>query len=138
VSQSPGKEFHADFFKCEDMQFECEIQNAYSPEACVEVWKRNIYYKNQSIFITEDFKFKKDASYEIMFMTPIKPQINNKEVVLGEVSMLYDKEVFDAEFDTIELEDEKLKKTWGILYRLRFSTVQKTTGSNVVFEIKNK
>ena len=138
VSQSPGKDFHADCCKCEDMQFECEIQNAYPPEAGVEKWQRKIYYENGSIFIAEDFELKKEASYEMMFMTPIKPQINDSEVVLNEVSMLYDKEVFNVEFDTIELEDEKLKKTWGILYRLRFSNVQKTTGSNVVFEIKNK
>lgn len=136
ISQHDGEEFHADNFCCEGLQASCEIQNAYPPEAGVKRWHRRIYEENGSIFISEEFEFAKESSYEIMLITPEKPEIKAGTVKLGDISLAYDSSVLGAEFDTIEIDDAGLRKVWGsALYRLRFSNVQTTTGSRVVFEI---
>jgi len=82
ISQSPGREFRADAFKCENGRFECEIQSAYPPEACVEKWQRSIYAEDDSLIIKDSFNCTCDSEYEIMFMTNHLPKQENEGIVL--------------------------------------------------------
>jgi len=81
ISQSPGREFRADAFKCENGRFECEIQSAYPPEACVEKWQRSIYAEDDSLIIKDSFNCTCDSEYEIMFMTNHLPKQENEGIV---------------------------------------------------------
>ncbi len=137
ISQSPGGAYRAEGCGCCGGRFVCDIQHAYAPEAGVKRWNRDIYEADGSIFIEEAFVFAWESHYEIMFMTPVKPELQDGTVKLGAVEMLYDGGVLAADVDIIELTDEKLRRIWGTLYRLRFSNVQDTAGSKVVFQIKS-
>ena len=75
--------------------------------------------------------------YEINFLTPIKPERENDRLLLGELELLYDKDMLTWDYEVITLEDKKLSDVWGTLYRVSFKSVQKTIAGTVVFEIKN-
>ena len=136
VSQKNGEEYKADFFDLKDGEFICQIQGAYPKDACVNLWERRISGNDTSVFLTEHFEFTKEQGYEIVFMTPIKPENKDSRVILGKLEMLYDKSLLSWEEEDLELEDAKLKEIWGKLYRIVFKSVKNTIADTVVFEIK--
>lgn len=137
ISQKDGAEYKADGFVCRDGIFECEIQNAYPPDAGVRLWKRRICEENNSIFLAESFEFSKVSEYEIMFMTPAVPDMAAGKIILGECELVYNPKQLEARVEKIELEDLKLRTLWGRLYRIVFKNMQNTIADTVVFEIKN-
>ena len=136
ISQKDGENYHADNCVWDNNKFSCEIQNAYPVKARVKLWKREILKENDFIMIRENAEFIGESSYEIMFMTPIKPELQEGRVKLGEFEMLFDTGVLKADYETIELNDDGLRRVWGILYRLYFSNIKKTNALQLVFKIK--
>ena len=136
-SQKDGEEYKADFFDLKDGEFICQIQGAYPKSACVNFWERRISGNDKSIFLTEHFEFTKEQGYEIVFMTPVKPENRDGRLILDELEVLYDKSTLSWEAEEIVLEDENLKNIWGKLYRIVFKNVKNTIADTVVFEIKN-
>ena len=136
ISQLNGEEYKADSFDLKDGEFICQIQGAYPPEASVKLWERRLSGNGASVFLTEQFEFSKEVGYEINFLTPIKPDGRNEGLFLGELEVLYDKDMLTWDCEEIVLTDKKLSDVWGTLYRISFKSVRNTIAGTVVFEIK--
>ena len=136
VSQGVGEEYRAENFHFGSDGFSCNIENAYPKNAGVRCWKRRLYEKNDSIFICEEAEFEKSSFYEIMFLTPIEPIIKKSKILLGDLKLLYDEEALNADYDIIRLDDDRLNKVWGSLYRIRLMNKYPADKASHMFEIK--
>ncbi len=137
-SQPHGCQYRADAFYVTDNQIICEIQSAYPKEAGVRLWRRRMFEKNGSVFLCEEIVLERASVYEMAFMTPIKPIIEEAEVILNELILSYDNSLLCAEYEEIELNDEGLKNVWGTLYRLCLRNRSKVREAQLVLEIKKR
>lgn len=135
VMQKNGEEYKASDVEYESndkkVTFSLDISKAYPEEALVQSWKRKITLKRGKEVIVED-KYELDEVKEdvvVNIMSWRKPEIIEKGVIrlnnpeqikpLSVVHVLYHKEKFFPEIETIFIEDSRLRNSWGEkIYRI--------------------
>lgn len=138
VMQKDGEEYRASNVKYEaeenQASFSLDISKAYPEEALVKSWNRKItLIRRKEVIVNEKYELsevKKDL--EMTLMSWRKPEIkgegvirlNNPEQIehLNTVHILYDKNKFAPEIETIHIDDSHLQNSWGDkLYRIRLT-----------------
>ena len=102
-----------------------EIQDAYPKEAGIVKWERTVSldYSSSSIVITDQFDLENETEdIRLNIMTLPKPRINGNRILLSQngttLEILFS-ENFEAEFETMKLDDKKLLQEWGEnIYRI--------------------
>lgn len=142
VQQEAGAEFQARNVTYQAdgdrVEFTLDIAPAYPEEAGIESWERRIVFdRGEGIDIEDRFEFSRDIK-EIMLaiLTPASVdlgqsgsiRLNERPILDGRLSaagsVTYDGELFSADVESIPLNDERMRSTWGEeIYRIRL-TVQ--------------
>ena len=111
-------------------------------------WQKDFTYtRGKSIVLEENYLLSENnKAIETAMMTCRKPKILDDGMILlpsykGEdrqVSIKYDKKLFNAEIETYPLEDRKLMKSWenGELYRIKFTMKNKALSGKIKWTIE--
>ncbi len=127
IAQLPGPEFKAknSKFNEEKMLFSTDIASAYPKDAEVKSWVRSYNLIEGILKIEDTFSLNKTLNpNHLNFMvwgevSITTPGVVGLKVEQEKVELLYDKNTFTAQLDTIQLDDEKFTKIWGKqIYRL--------------------
>lgn len=137
--QKEGKPYHASDVKYEasdkTVKLSLDLAGAYPVEAGIEKWIRTIKLnrqENTEIIIEEDFELKEASDNIILNLITTQDYKleNHGQIVLkgddgSEVIISYDHSVLQAEVQTIELTDPKIRKDWGKdrMYRVQLRTI---------------
>jgi len=133
IQQSPGKEFKATHvqYHVDDasVNFSLNIASAYPEEAGLKFCQREMTFtrtKDSYIKITDEIKFSNPGDIIQSLMVPTEPLIDEegsgtitiKNGTDG-VTVTYDVDLFDVNFERISIQDEKLRPVWGdSIYRI--------------------
>ena len=109
--------------------FSQDLAGAYGEETGVKKWERKFRHeKGESIIISDSYEF--DApprSIVLPMMLNAAPDISSAgEVIVtsgstARLTVTYDPEQFDVEYEEINIEDKKISRNWSDkLYRLHF------------------
>lgn len=106
-------------------KFSADIQNSYAGDSGITKWTRTVSMNHETAeaVISDDFELKKPtADIKINLMTYPKPRINGNHIVMSndgtDMEIIFPED-FDAEFETIQLNDRNLEQSWGdVLYRI--------------------
>jgi len=132
VMQSPGRRFAATdvHYHADDRAAELHLNlaGAYPPEAHLAFWNRTVRLDRagNSIEIVDDYRLTQAAKViTLTLMTPCTANVSNPgEIRLAMISgapvrVAYDGSVFHAAVETIPINDEELRHSWGErLYRI--------------------
>ena len=130
VMQRQGGEFSAGRIQYENgdrhAQLRLDIAGAYPPEAAVKSWTRTIRLnRGRNVEVIEQMKLERWISPpELNLVTPLSPSTAAAgEIVLsdGETKALlnYQPDRFAVELDTLDLDDGRMRDSWGRrLYRI--------------------
>ena len=138
VMQKEGRDFAARdvIYKADADKavFGLDLAKCYPAEAGVISWKRTLtFVRGQEIVLNERYALKEvRAPLQLSLMSARRPEkTEDGRIVLANpdggsssppLSILYDKKFFTAEIETIALEDDRLKSSWGpTLYRILFT-----------------
>lgn len=129
VMQKNGREFHATdvSYKAGKKRatFSLDISRAYPEEAKVKSWRRAVILeRDKQVTIHDQYELKESKqALQMTLMSWRKPELEtegkirleNPEGISGgePVFIQYNKNKFRFECDTIPLEDERLKSSWG-------------------------
>jgi hypothetical protein len=135
VMQKEGNEFKA--FDVEhkstdkEVSFSLDISKAYPDEAQVKSWDRTItLLRGREVIVSDIYELKEVKEDVVMhLMSWRKPEVIEKGKIrlvnpeqirqLSAVCVLYDKDKFLPEIETIRIEDSHLQSSWGdTLYRI--------------------
>ncbi len=139
--QKNGREFQAKDVKYEAGKrravFSLEISQAYPEDAKVKSWMRTITMEREKQIVVHDqYEIKEfQKPLQMNLMSWRKPELEEEGKIrlenseggqgLKPVFIHYDKNRFRAEIETIPLEDERLKSSWGDqLYRIVLKATQ--------------
>lgn len=121
------------------------LATAYPAEAGAKRWMREVVLDRRTgvVQVEEDFILAKAAPVALSFMTPRTPSDAHGAVIfhsaksgVKDVALKYDAAVFRSSVDTIELEDEGMRRSWGpALYRVQLHTVSDVSSGQWRFEI---
>jgi len=138
VRQKNGREYKATDISYhqgnEGIEFSLNIADAYPEEAAVQSWQRTfIFNRGKSVDLLDEYKldsYKEPIRLHLMSLH--KPQLKSNGVVRigrkeeSSLTLTFPTEKFTYEEETINLEDEKLKKIWGkTLYRINLISKSK-------------
>ncbi|MFW6007057.1 MAG: heparinase II/III domain-containing protein [Halanaerobiales bacterium] len=149
--QFPGNEYQAKKVnytsKDNEVNFNLDISQSYPESARINYWIRDFKFKRgkeKVIELKENFSLETEDN-EIIWniMSYIKPEIteNSKILLSGDentdLELSWDQKNMEAEFEKIELEDERLRNTWGDkIYRIQIKYNFQGKEREVKFEIK--
>lgn len=121
----PGFKSKEVSFNAGKKRFSLDISGAYPEEAKVKKWMRSYTLGNNGLKIEDNFSLKESvAPNQVNFLTwgevdtseagKVKVSVNGETAVLS-----YDKNAFDVEKETVELDDPRLSNVWGSeIYRI--------------------
>jgi hypothetical protein len=127
VMQKDGRAFEARDVRykagADTAVFSLDIAKAYPQEARVETWKRTLALeRGKRVVIEESFVLKSaEKPIQLTLMSPRQsdPQtpglirLEPSENKSGPVNVLFDKEYFNVSVETVNIEDEHLRGSWG-------------------------
>jgi len=136
VMQKNGEEYRASDVDYEagskKVSFTLDISKAYPEEGLVQSWKRQITLKRgKEVMIRDQFELDEVKEEAVMnLMSWRKPEIikegqirlNNPEQIkpLSVVHVVYEKDKWMPVIETIQIEDSRLKNSWGSeIYRIQ-------------------
>lgn len=99
--------------------YQVDIAKAYPEEACVNKWERSYVLNRKKNFVISDSWNLSEVkgNTTLNFMTSCQVNIEDGNITLlrgkDAFQFNYDKKLFKAEIDNIELKDAKLIKEWG-------------------------
>ena len=117
------------------------IAGAYPEEAAVNQWMRSYQLNDNELIIKDKFRLKNALQpNEIHFMLwgdiSIKDGIVNIDVDGKKATLLFDKNTFDPQLETILLSDVKLSRVWGNeIYRLTLKAKKKAMRGEYIFKV---
>lgn len=144
VPQKFGSEYKATDVKANSGQqtFSANIATAYPVEAGVEKWIRAYYLEKNKLKIEDKFTLKETtAPNQINFLTWGKVDISQPGTVIIKVNdekvcLDYDKNMFDATIETIQLKDTRLSNVWGPeIYRVSLQAQRMQYSGTYVYNI---
>lgn len=105
-----------------------DLSQTYPQEADIEIMNRScklVRSEQSFIEITDHMKFAQEkGQVEFHFMTCRKPIIHDGKIILQDVEMLFDGSLLSANYETIDIQDKKLRKEWGAeLYRITLTSI---------------
>ncbi len=135
VMQKDGPTYHAtDVHYSSDekkVRLRLDIASAYSPEAKVKSWVRTIELdRGRDVVITDRYELQEfSRPFVLTLMTACSPRIATDGSILlrrggdarsgGRTSIFYDKSRFSAAIEPIQIEDPRLRASWGdTIYRI--------------------
>lgn len=130
-----GDQFKATDCKSTPTSFSVNLVNAYPEDAGVNKWIRSYNLAGKTLRISDQFDLSKlENPNRINFMTWGDVDVSRPGIVMVEVKdkkmqIKYDAKIFEAEVETIALQDRKLSDVWGSeVYRisLKATRLQKT------------
>ena len=145
VPQSFGAKYKAKDakFNSKAMRFSLNIADAYPEDANVKEWVRSYQLRNNELKIGDKYQLNKaDDINQINFLTHGSIDLSTPGEVIIEVDgvkakLSYNKNIFAAEIETVELDDPRLSGVWGQqVYRLSLNAKQKSAKGNYEYSIK--
>lgn len=143
VEQKFGKQYKATDTLVDEKKktLSLNIASAYPEEASVKQWIRSYQLKTNELIVKDKFMLKNALqSNEIHFM--LWGDINIKEGKVAiqvdgkKVALLFDKNTFEANIETIQLPDVRLSRVWGEqIYRLTLKAKKKVMKGGYTFKI---
>jgi len=138
VMQKDGREFRATDIKYKseprEVSFSLDISKAYPEEAQIESWKRTVTLERGEQVVLEDRYVLKSARHPIQLTLMIwrKPEtaaegkikLQNPEALpdVKPLYIMYDKNLWNVNIETVSIEDGHLQSSWGErLYRILFA-----------------
>lgn len=105
--------------------FSLDISEAYPEEAGINYWERYYRFQGKKLIVRDSYSLNKPAEKNrTHFLTWGKVNTSREGIidieVMGQrVELQYDKRVFNASVETIELDDRRLTNVWGQqIYRI--------------------
>lgn len=145
--QKFGSEYKAKqvLFDAGKKTFSMDISGAYSKDAAVEKWQRTYHLENSGgLTITDVFKLGEVKQVnQVNFMTWGKPDISQPGKIFIEnqgkmITMDYNKTIFNATIEVINLTDSRLSNVWGKeVYRLSLTAKKTSLSGKYVFTINS-
>ncbi|MDH5743397.1 MAG: heparinase II/III-family protein, partial [Candidatus Aminicenantes bacterium] len=143
VMQKDGREFRAAdvSYSAEEKKvtFSLDISKAYPDEAKVESWVRTVTLNRDKDVLIHDRYELEDIlqNLQMTLMSWRKPELKDEGVIrlenpeemrdLKPISIKYDRNKFQADFETIPIEDARLQSSWGNqLYRILLTAKEKS------------
>ena len=128
--QLPGRERTAAEAACAcdeaQVRFQLELANAYDPDAGVESWVREfVFARGQGVRVTDRYRLQAPpADLTLCLMTASTAvadggcvRLQPCQLGIDEPSargvVTFDPDVLTPAFDTVELDDERLRSIWG-------------------------
>lgn len=143
VEQEFGKEFKATDIRVDEKNnmLSMNIATAYPKKASVNQWIRSYQLKAKELIVKDKYSLKYALQpNEIHFM--LWGDINIKEGKVAiqvdgkKVTLLFDKNTFEANIETIQLPDVRLSRVWGEqIYRLTLKAKKKVMKGGYTFKI---
>ena len=138
VMQKDGRQFKASDVRYKsgkkNVVFSLDISNAYPEEANLKSWNRKITFnRGKNVIINDKFElFKVLEDLEMFLITWREPKLEEEGKIrlknpdqlkgLDELFIKYNKDKFTFNFETIKLEDNRLKSSWGEkLFRIKLT-----------------
>jgi hypothetical protein len=129
IMQKNGREYKAsgiEYKVTEDsVTFQLDIAPAYPQEAKVRSWKRTITLnRGKNIIVRDKYELREAVeNLQLTLMSWRKPVLNQEGLIelgnpeeapnLRPVAVMYDKQKFVANVETIPLKDARLQSSWG-------------------------
>jgi hypothetical protein len=143
VEQKFGKQYRANDILVDGKKktLSLNIASAYPEEAAVKQWIRSYQLKTNELIVKDRFTLKNALqSNEIHFMLWGDISIKEGKVAIQvdgkKVTLLFDKNTFEANIETISLPDVRLSRVWGEeIYRLTLKAKKKAMRGEYAFKI---
>ncbi len=144
VAQKNGREFHAANAQLKGGKtFSLDIAGAYPAEADVKSWVRSYNLNKGVLRITDKFALgSAKAANQVNFLTWGKADASVAGVVTVTVknenmSLSYDKNLFDCSVDEVTFDDPVLTRVWGnVVCRVSLTAKKSQTAGTYSFVIK--
>ena len=139
TDQKDGREYAAKVVNHQDGSLTLDIAGAYPPEADTKTWKRTVNAMESGISVTENYVLKAyHQPARLMFMTIIKPEIQNGAIVLGHHRLNYNPSQLEATVEDISNQlDPLLQRMWGKqMYRIILSVKSKKNKETIKYSIQ--
>ena len=139
TDQKDGREYAAKVVNHQDGSLTLDIAGAYPPEADIKSWKRTVNAMESGISVTENYVLKAyHQPARLMFMTIIKPEVQNGAIVLGRHRLNYNPSQLEATIEDISNQlDPLLQRMWGNqMYRIILSVKSKKNKETIKYSIQ--
>ncbi len=139
TDQKDGREYAAKVVNHQDGSLTLDIAGAYPPEADIKSWKRTVNTMESGISVTENYVLKAyHQPARLMFMTIIKPEVQNGAIVLGRHRLNYNPAQLEATVEDISNQlDPLLQRMWGNqMYRIILSVKSKKNKETIKYSIQ--
>ena len=139
TDQKDGREYAAKVVNHQDGSLTLDIAGAYPPEADIKSWKRTVNAMESGISVTENYVLKAyHQPARLMFMTIIKPEVQNGAIVLGRHRLNYNPSQLEATIEDISNQlDPLLQRMWGNqMYRIILSMKSKKNKETIKYSIQ--
>ena len=139
TDQKDGREYAAKVVNHQDGSLTLDIAGAYPPEADIKSWKRTVNAMESGISVTENYVLKAyHQPARLMFMTIIKPEVQNGAIVLGRHRLNYNPSQLEATVEDISNQlDPLLQRMWGKqMYRIILSVKSKKNKETIKYSIQ--
>ena len=139
TDQKDGREYAAKVVNHQDGSLTLDIAGAYPPEADTKTWKRTVNAMESGISVTENYVLKAyHQPTRLMFMTIIKPEVQNGAIVLGRHRLNYNPTQLEATVEDISIQlDPLLQRMWGNqMYRIILSVKSKKNKETIKYSIQ--
>ncbi len=145
VPQSYGSQYKSKDAKFDRGRstFSLDLADAYSSKANIEKWKRTYQLTSKNgLMIEDDFRLSEtNEPNKVNFLTWGKPDISTPGSIKIEkegakVKMIYNASQFDAEVETVTLDDKRLSNVWGNeIYRLTLKAKKMQKSGKYSFKV---
>ena len=139
TDQKDGREYAAKVVNHQNGSLTLDIAGAYPPEADIKSWKRTVNAMESGISVTENYVLKTyHQPARLMFMTIIKPEVQNGAIVLGRHRLNYNPTQLEATVEDISNQlDPLLQRMWGKqMYRIILSVKSKKNKETIKYSIQ--
>ena len=139
TDQKDGREYAAKVVNHQNGSLTLDIAGAYPPEADTKTWKRTVNAMESGISVTENYVLKAyHQPARLMFMTVIKPEVQNGSIVLGRHRLNYYPTQLEATVEDISNQlDPLLQRMWGNqMYRIILSVKSKKNKETIKYSIQ--
>lgn len=152
IMQNNGIEFKAKnvLYKATDKKitYSLDISSSYPTSSGIIKWQKDFTYtRGKSIVLEENYLLSENTkAIETYMMTCRKPEIQHEGTIIlpsykgkdRKISIKYNKQQFNVEFETIPIKDKKLKSSWdkGELYRIKFTMRNKELSGKIKWIIE--
>lgn len=131
-------------FDAKAKRFTADISTAYPQQAKVDKWVRSYTLNKGRLIIKDDFELKETVqNNELHFLVWGKvdaAELGKIKLTVDQqsVAMLYDKNAFTVNVETVPLTDSRLTNVWGKeIYRIVLRAIKKEQKGNYKVEILN-